>query len=96
MTESLTQRNARHSRERVETLWQIATLDVQRHLMRSGADHLEQAEAWASLAEEAKRRAEQQGAFARADGASYAEVARALHMTRQSARTKYEHLEVVS
>lgn len=47
--------------ERRQTLWQIAILDVARHLIRAGASHLDAASTWAAVAGEAARRAEQWG-----------------------------------
>lgn len=81
--------------ERIETLAQVSVLDVVRHLLRSGADQLECAATWAFIEEEAGRRAEEHGARARTEGASYSEVARAVRMTPQGARKRYGHLEVV-
>lgn len=81
--------------ERRETLWQVAMLDVTRHLIRAGASHLDAALTWAVLAAEASRRAEQQGAFAVSEGVSYAEVARALGISRQAAAKRYRHLSAV-
>lgn len=92
MTTELTRR---HDHERRETLWQIATLDVVRHLTRAGASHLDAAATWAALADEAARRAEQRAGFAVEDGASYAEVGRALGMSRQAAAKRYRHLHAV-
>lgn len=91
MTGRLTDRD----RERVETLSQVAALDVTRHLLRSGADQLESAAAWAALAEVAVERAERHGGLAVDEGVSYAEVARALRISRQSARERYRHLRAV-
>jgi hypothetical protein len=81
--------------ERIETLAQISVLDVVRHLLRSGADQLEQAATWALIEEEAGRHAQECGARARTEGASFSEVARAVRMTPQGARKRYGHLEVV-
>lgn len=78
--------------ERRETLWQVAVLDITRHLIRSGASYLDAALTWAALAAEASRRAEQHGAFAVSDGESYAEVARALGISRQAATKRYRRL----
>jgi len=75
--------------ERRGTLWQIAVLDVVRLLIRSGADHLDAAATWSLLAAEATRRAHEQGGFAIAEGDSYAEVARALGVSRQAAAKRY-------
>lgn len=86
MTTKLTQLRVS---ERRDTLWQIALLEVVRLLIRSGADHLDAAATWASLAEEASRRAHQHGAYAIAEGDSYAEVARALGISRQAATKRY-------
>lgn len=92
MTTRLSQRQAD---ERIETLWQIAALDVTRHLLRAGATHRESAAAWASLADYSHRKADEHGSLAVAEGESYAEVARALRMTRQGARKRFGHLEAV-
>lgn len=78
--------------ERRDTLWQIAVLHVLRLLIRSGADHLDAAATWASVAGEASRRAYQHGAYAIAEGESYAEVARALGISRQAAAKRYKHI----
>jgi hypothetical protein len=75
--------------ERRGTLWQIAVLDVRRLLIRSGADHLDSAATWAYVAAEASHRAHQHGAHAIAEGDSYAEVARALGISRQAATKRY-------
>ncbi len=89
MTTDLTHRR---EDERRETLWQVAVLDVTRHLIRAGASHLDAALTWAALAAEASRRAEQRGALAVTEGESYAEVARALGISRQAAAKRYRHL----
>ena len=86
MTAKLTRLRAE---ERRGTLWQIAVLHVRRLLVRSGADHLDSAATWASVAAEASRRAHQHAAFAIAEGDSYAEVARALGISRQAAAKRY-------
>lgn len=91
MTTKLTQLRAS---ERRGTLWQIAVLDVVRLLVRSGADHLDAAATWSALAAEASRRASQHSAFAIAEGDSYAEVARALGISRQAAAKRYRALSV--
>lgn len=88
MTTKLTQLRAG---ERRDTLWQIAVRDVRRLLIRSGADHIDSAATWASVADEASRRAHQHGAYAIAEGDSYAEVARALGISRQAASRRYRH-----
>ena len=80
--------------ERRDTLWQIAVLDVLRLLVRSGADHLDAAATWASVAAEASRRAHQHGGYAIEEGNSYAEVARALGISRQAAAKRYRRLSV--
>ncbi len=90
MTTKLTQLRVS---ERRETLWQIGVLDVVRLLIRSGADHLDAAATWASLAAEASLRAEQHGAFAIAEGESYAEVARALGISRQAVAKRHRTLD---
>jgi hypothetical protein len=64
-------------------------LEVLRLLIRSGADHLDAAATWAAVAAEASRRAHQHGAHAIAEGDSYAEVARALGISRQAATKRY-------
>ncbi len=92
MTTELTHRR---ENERRETLWQVAALHVTRHLIRAGASHLDAALTWAGLAAEASRRAEQHAAFAVSEGESYAEVARALGISRQAAARRYRHLSVV-
>lgn len=79
-------------RERRETLWQIAVLDVLRLLVRSGADHLDAAATWSAVAREASRRANERAAFAIAEGDSYAEVARALGISRQAAAKRYRSI----
>ena len=86
MTAKLTRLRAR---ERRDTLWQMAVRDVRRLLIRSGADHLDATATWASVAAEASRRAHQHGAYAIAEGDSYAEVARALGISRQAAAKRY-------
>jgi hypothetical protein len=75
--------------ERRGTLWQIAALDVARLLIRSGADHLDAAATWASLAAEASRQADKHAALAIAEGESYAEVSRALGISRQATAKRY-------
>ena len=75
--------------ERRETLWQMAVLHVRRLLVRSGVDHLDAAATWSSVAAEASRRADAHAAFAIAEGNSYAEVARALSISRQAASKRY-------
>jgi hypothetical protein len=84
-----TQMTARRREERRESLWQIALLDVVRHLIRSGAGHLDAAATWSALASEAARRADQHGAFAVEEGESYAEVGRALGISRQAVAKRY-------
>lgn len=86
MTIKLTQQR---DSERRGTLWQIAVLDIRRLLIRSGADHLDSAATWASVAAEASRRAHQHGAYAIDEGDSYAEVARALGISRQAVTKRY-------
>ncbi|CAN5314690.1 hypothetical protein BH20ACT8_BH20ACT8_08860 [soil metagenome] len=86
MTTKLTQLRVS---ERRGTLWQIALLDVVRLLIRSGADQLDAAATWSSLASEASCRAEQHAAFAIAEGESYAEVARALGISRQAVAKRH-------
>lgn len=86
----------RQQTERIDTLWQMAELDVIRHLTRSGATHLEKAACWAALAEAAQERADREGGFALTDGESRTAVAEALRMTRQAVSKRYRHLEVVS
>jgi hypothetical protein len=80
--------------ERRDTLWQLAVLAVLRLLIRSGADHLDAAATWASVATEASRRAHQHGAHAISEGDSYAEVARALGVSRQAAAKRYRQQPV--
>ena len=92
MTTKLTELRVR---ERRDTLWQIAVLDVLRLLIRSGADHLDAAATWASVAAEASRRADQHCAFAIVEGDSYAEVARALGISRQAVAKRYSNLSGV-
>ncbi len=92
MTSELTHQR---EHERQETLWQVAVLDVTRHLIRAGATHLDAALTWAALAAEASQRAEQQGALAVSEGESDAEVARALGISRQAAARRYRHLSAV-
>ncbi|WP_370327141.1 hypothetical protein [Euzebya sp.] len=75
--------------ERRDTLWQTAVLDVLRLLVRSGADHLDASATWSAVAAEASRRANERAALAIADGDSYAEVARALGISRQAAAKRY-------
>lgn len=91
-----TELSRRQADERIETLWQIGALDVTRHLLRSGATHRESAAAWASLSEYAAEQADRHGSMAVEEGESYADVARALRITRQGARKRYGHLEAVS
>ncbi|HVM00510.1 MAG TPA: helix-turn-helix domain-containing protein [Egibacteraceae bacterium] len=86
MTTNLTQLRAH---ERRETLWQIAVLDILRLLVRSGTDHLDAAATWSAVAAEASRRAAKHAAYAIAEGDSYAEVARALGISRQAAAKRY-------
>lgn len=88
MTTNLTQ--LRMS-ERRETLWQIAVLDVLRLLVRSGVDHLDAAATWSAVAKEASHRAHKHAAYAIAEGDSYAEVARALGISRQAATKRYKN-----
>lgn len=88
MTTDLT--NLRVS-ERRETLWQIAVLDVLRLLVRSGVDHLDAAATWSAVAKEASRRARKHAAYAIAEGDSYAEVARALGISRQAVAKRYNN-----
>lgn len=90
MTTKLTQLRVS---ERRDTLWQITLLQVVRLLIRSGADHLDATATWASLADESSRRAHQHGAYAIAEGDSYAEVARALGISRQAAAKRYRFIE---
>lgn len=86
MTTKLTQQRVD---DRRGTLWQIAVLDVRRLLIRSGTDQLDSAATWASIAVEASRRADQHGAYAIEEGASYAEVARALGISRQAVAKRH-------
>lgn len=86
MTTKLTQLRVT---ERRGTLWQIAVLDAVRLLIRSGTDHLDAAATWSALAAEAARRANEHAGFAIAEGDSYAEVARALGISRQAAAKRY-------
>lgn len=81
--------------ERRSTLAQIAELDITRHLLRSGASHLDAATVWTALAEIALRHADQRAAAAVDDGESYADVARALDISRQAATKRYRHLRSV-
>jgi hypothetical protein len=81
--------------ERIDTLWQVAELDVTRHLLRSGATQLEKAACWAALADAAQRRADQHGGFALAEGESQSAVAGALGMSRQAVSKRYRHLRSV-
>lgn len=78
--------------ERRETLWQIAVLEVLRLLVRSGANDLDAAATWSAVAEEASRRAHHRAALAIADGESYAEVSRALGISRQAAAKRYHSI----
>lgn len=86
---------AQRDAERRETLAQAAVLEVTRHLLRSGASHLDAAAAWTALAQEAQRLADRRAAHAIEEGDSYADVARALDMSRQAATKRYRHLRAV-
>lgn len=81
--------------ERRETLAQVAVLDVVRHLLRSGASHVDACATLVALAQEAERLADRHAHDAIAEGESYAEVARALDVSRQAATKRYRHLRVV-
>lgn len=83
-------------RAHAERLGQIAELDTARHLTRADATTLERAYAYAALARAAQAQAEKWAQLARVDGASYADLADALDMSRQGTRKKFGHLEVVS
>jgi len=82
--------------ERRDALWQIAAADVTRHLIRAAADEVDRAAVWAHLAEFCREQADAWAERAVEGGASYAEVADALGMSRQGARKRYRHLTVVS
>lgn len=92
MTGSLTSRQAE---ERRETLGQMIVLDATRALLRAGATHADGVAARVLAAEELLRQADGEAARAVAEGDSYAEVARLLGISRQSARERYSHLKVV-
>lgn len=92
MTGSLT---ARQTSERRQTLAQMIVLDATRSLLRAGATHADAVAARVMAAEELLRQADRHAAAAIEDGESYAEVARLLGISRQSARERYSHLKVV-
>lgn len=81
--------------ERRETLAQVAVLDVVRHLLRSGASHVDAAATLTALSQEAQRLADRHAEQAVEEGETYAEVARALDMSRQAATKRYRHLRAV-
>lgn len=76
----------RQAVSRVVQEW-VALLDGEQTLVKAAAA--------ASLAETARAMAHEAAIDARVDGASYADVADALGMTRQGARKRYGHLEAV-
>lgn len=82
-------------RERRSTLWQIAIVDTVRHLTRAGASQLDCASTWAQIAVEAAERADRHARFAVEEGETFAEVARAIGVTRQAASKRYRHLDAV-
>lgn len=92
MTTELSERQAD---ERRRTLVEIARLDLTRHLTRAGTTHLERAAVRADLLELLAADLDRDCELARAEGESYAAIARAAHLTRQGARKRYGHLEVV-
>lgn len=76
----------------------IADVDavVARHMAEmKRASPVEAAAAWAQLAKDAASRADAEGAAAVSKGRSYAQVGQALGITRNGARKRYGHLEVV-
>ena len=79
-----------------ERLGQIIELDAARHLTRADASTLVRAFAYGAAARAFTRQAEKYAQLARVEGASYADIADALDMSRQGARKAYGHLEVVS
>lgn len=83
-------------RERVQTLTEVARLDLSRHLIRSGTTLLERLEVKAALRDMLNADIDQDAADVLEDGASFADVGRAVGMTRHGVRKRYGHLEVVS
>lgn len=93
-TESPSARRERQEAERREALAQLIELDVHRRCVSH--THLTAAGAIADAIEGLERARDRHAAAALAEGESYASVARATHLSRQGARKRYGHLEVVS
>lgn len=85
----------RQQDERMETLVEIARLDLARHLIRSGTTPLERAEIRARLRDMLQEEIDRDCTAAIDDGETYADVARAVGLTRHGARKRYGHLEAV-
>lgn len=85
----------RQDDERRETLGQMIALDAARMLIRSGCSNLDAVAALTTAADELATMADRRAANAVAEGESYAQVARALDMSRQAATKRYRHLRVV-
>lgn len=92
MTVSLSQRQ---TEERRETIGQMMALDATRTVLRSGCSRLDAAAARVIAAQELLRVAERDVAAAIEEGESYAEAARVMGISRQSARERYSHLRAV-
>lgn len=90
-----TRLRARQDDERRGTLAGIAELDVTRQLLRAGASHLDAAAVWSAVATMAARNADRHATAAVAEGETFADVARALDVSRQAATKKYRHLRAV-
>jgi hypothetical protein len=82
-------------RERMQTLAEVARLDLARHLIRSGTTHLERAAVRAYIRDLIQDDIDRDAQLAVEEGESYAAVARAVGMSRHGARKRYGHLEVV-
>lgn len=89
-------RRRQQQAERVETLTEVARLDLARHLIRAGATPLERAAVRATLVAALQEDLERDTAAAVADGESFATVARAVGISRQAVSKRYRHLESVS
>lgn len=92
-TESPAERRRRQEAECREALAQLIELDTHRRCVSHS--HLTAAGAIADAIEGLERVRDRHAAAAIAEGESYAEVARATHLSRQGARKRYGHLEVV-
>lgn len=85
----------RQDEERRETIGQMMVLDAVRTLTRSGCSHLDSVNALVRAAAELQDLADRRAAHAVEEGESFAEVARALDMSRQAATKRYRHLRAV-